>query len=289
LKKVLGGRAVVDELDLQVDQGAIFGFLGPNGAGKTTTIRLLLGLSAVTSGEAEVLGEKVPVPPPVLARVGALVEEPGFYPWITGRGLLRILCAGGSPCEPSRADEVLELTGLGKAGDQRVKAYSQGMRQRLGLAAALLRRPRLLVLDEPANGLDPAGLRDLRSLLRQLRNTGTTVFLSSHQLHEVEHLCDRVAIIHHGRVVLEGDPSELVSGGRRIRVTVSPDQTDEALSALSNFEISVVSPGTFLVSGTSGQMTNALLQQRGIVAESIEMIQVSLEEKFLGVTTDEGP
>jgi ABC-2 type transport system ATP-binding protein len=287
LTKILGGRPVVDHLDLQVDEGAIFGFLGPNGAGKTTTIRLLLGLSKATSGSAEVLGETVPVPPPVLAQVGAMVEEPGFYPWMSGRNFLEVMLRTGPPSEKAQIDDALELAGLTDAAHRRIKTYSQGMRQRLGLAVALLRRPRLLILDEPANGLDPAGLRDLRALLRRLSKEGTTIFLSSHQLHEVEQLCHRIAIIHQGRVVLEGDPSELATSGTRIRIVIPPAHMDDALLALCDFTPTVIESGTISVVGINGQMANALLQQRGILAESIGAEGMSLEEQFFRATQDD--
>ncbi len=192
LRKRYGEIDAVDGLDLVVQRGELYGFLGPNGAGKTTTIRMALGLILPTAGEVEVLGERVaPGAPPPLERVGALVEEPAFWRFLSGRRNLEYLArAGGSGADTrarlGRVDDVLARVGLTEAADKKVKAYSQGMRQRLGIGLALLGRPELLVLDEPTNGLDPTGMREVRGLLRELADGGTTVFVSSHLLSEVE-------------------------------------------------------------------------------------------------------
>ncbi len=191
----------VDRLDLSVQAGQVFGFLGRNGAGKTTTLRMLLGLIRPTAGRAWLNGRPVP-DPGGLALVGAMIEEPAFYPWLTGRRNLEILARSGPPLQAGRGDPVaaaLHRVGLDEVRAGQVKTYSQGMRQRLGLAVALLRQPPLLLLDEPSNGMDPAGIRGFRSLLRALADAGTTVFLSSHLLAEVELVCDQVAVLHHGR------------------------------------------------------------------------------------------
>jgi ABC-2 type transport system ATP-binding protein len=211
LTKRFRGQVAVDRLDLEAAEGELLGFLGPNGSGKTTTIRLLLGLLRADAGAAWLLGERVPCPTR-LAQVGAMVEEPAFYPWLSGRRNLEILADSGAPVHPGAVAEALERCGLSGAAGRKVKAYSQGMRQRLGLAAALLRRPRLLLLDEPANGLDPAGIREFRTLLRELAGEGTTVLLSSHLLAEIEQVCDRVAIIHQGRLVACDSVSSLAHG-----------------------------------------------------------------------------
>ena len=203
LTKRYAGKAVVDALDLDVEQGEVFGFLGPNGSGKTTTARMLLGLIKPDDGEAWLMGSKVPCPER-LAEIGAMIEEPAFYPWVSGRRNLEIIGNEGGPVQAGGLDEALGLVDLTVAADRKVKTYSQGMRQRLGLAAAVLRRPKLVLLDEPANGLDPAGIHDLRSILRHLADAGSTVFLSSHLLGEVEQICDRVAIIDRGRLVTTG-------------------------------------------------------------------------------------
>jgi ABC-2 type transport system ATP-binding protein len=209
LTKRYGELRAVDAIDLQVGEGDIYGFLGANGSGKTTTVRMLLGLVLPTSGEVEVLGEPIPAARrAVLTRIGALVEGPGAYPHLSGRANLTLLDASGPDGSPRqlrnrRISEVLAQVGL-DAGDRRpVAAYSLGMRQRLGLAAALIRRPPLLILDEPTNGLDPQGITEIRRLLLELNAGGTTIFLSSHLLAEVEQMCTRVGVLDRGRLVLQ--------------------------------------------------------------------------------------
>lgn len=200
-------------LDLTVEAGGVFGFLGPNGSGKTTTIRLLLGLVRPDSGTFSLLGKSVPSELPlVIGRVGALVETPLFFPNFSGRRNLALL-AHASDIPESRVQEMLELVDLaGRAGD-RVKGYSLGMKQRLGIAAALLKNPELLILDEPGNGLDAAGIREVRELIKRLGTSGVTVLLSSHQLGEVQQVCDRVAIMSHGEVIASGSVAQLLAAG----------------------------------------------------------------------------
>ena len=200
----------MNQLDLTVQAGQVFGFLGPNGAGKTTTLRMLLGLVRPTAGGAWLNGQPAGSPAS-LAGVGAMIEEPAFHPWLTGRRNLDVIASSG-PRTAGRADaiaDVLSQAGLAGVAGHKVKTYSQGMRQRLGLAAALLRRPALLLLDEPSNGLDPAGIREFRTLMRALAGEGTTVFLSSHLLSEVEQVCDQVAVLSDGRVISQGPVTEL--------------------------------------------------------------------------------
>src|SRR5215467_10939792 len=213
LSKSYGERPAVRDLDLEVRRGEVFGFLGPNGAGKTTTIRMMLGLVRPTAGTVEVLGRDVQADGGrVLPRVGALVEAPALYLYLSGRDNLKAFAGvlGGVPRE--RLDEVLELVGLAGRQRDRVRSYSLGMKQRLGVATALLNDPDLLVLDEPANGLDPAGIVEMRDLLRQLAGAGKTVFISSHVLAEVQQICDRVAIINLGELVRLAGVAELVAG-----------------------------------------------------------------------------
>ncbi len=217
--------AAVDGLDLQVERGALYGFLGPNGAGKTTTIRMALGLIHATSGAVEVLGEPVSTGRGPQQRVGALVEEPAFYRYLTGRRNLEYFARAGGRGEDTRRrlariDGCLEQVGLTDAADKRVKAYSQGMRQRLGIGLALLGEPELLMLDEPTNGLDPTGMREMRQLLRGLADAGTTVFVSSHLLAEVEAMCDVVGVMAQGRIVAEGPPGTLRGTADRVRIEV---------------------------------------------------------------------
>jgi len=197
LTKRFGPAVAVNELDLTVSSGQVYGFLGPNGAGKTTTIRMLVGLIAPSAGQIRLLGRRLPAPRAV-AQTGSMIEEPAFYPWMSGRVNLEVLGATGGGCAPGEVARVLGLVGLDDVAARKVKTYSQGMRQRLGIAAAMLGRPKLLIIDEPTNGLDPAGIREIRNLLRGLAAEGTTVFLSSHLLAEVEQLCTRVGVLDRG-------------------------------------------------------------------------------------------
>src|SRR6266581_1819507 len=224
LVKRYGEIVAVDHVDLTVQTGDVYGYLGPNGAGKTTSLRILLGLIRPTEGDAKLFGRNpLHDGARALEGVAGFVEEPRFYPYLTGRKNLRLLADYDEPVSRSRIEEVLELVELRDRAKDRVGGYSHGMRQRLGIAASLLRQPRLLLLDEPATGLDPAGMRDMRDLVRRLAREGITVLLSSHLLTEVEELCNRVAIIRKGRIVYEGPLQELLAtaaSGYRLR---SPD------------------------------------------------------------------
>src|SRR6476661_8866233 len=216
LGKAFGSRTALAGVDLTVPRGCAFGFLGANGAGKTTLIRLLLGLAQPTSGHMRVLGHDLPGErAAALARVGAIIEEPRFHPHLSGRENLHIHAAARDRTAHGRIDGALERVGLGARGDNRVKGYSLGMRQRLGVARCLLTDPELLILDEPLNGLDPAGILEFRGLIRELVAEGRTVLLSSHLLDEVEKTCDIVAIVDQGKVVAQGTIHELVNGGTR--------------------------------------------------------------------------
>ena len=209
LQKSYGGRIVVDDLDLHLPAGVVSGFVGPNGAGKTTTIRMLLGLVRPTAGSGQVLGEPITTPTRYLPRVGALIEGPAFTPSLSGANNLRVLARAGG-LSTGRVGEVLERVGLGDRGDDSYKAYSLGMKQRLGIAAALLPEPRLLILDEPTNGLDPAGIVQVRDLISSFRDEGMTVFVSSHLLAEVEQVADHLVMIQEGKLVFQGPVRELV-------------------------------------------------------------------------------
>src|SRR5215469_5256918 len=219
LTKRFGDRTAVDSVDLQVPRGVAFGYLGPNGAGKTTLIRMLLGLTSASAGEMRLLG--LPLPEgraQALARVGAIVEEPRFHGHLTGRENLEIVAAVRGGDAYRRIDESLERVGLTARARDRVKTYSLGMRQRLGIARCLLADPQLLILDEPMNGLDPAGMLEFRELIRSLVREGRTVFLSSHLLDEVQRTCDFAAIVDRGRIVVQGSIASLTSGRRKIAV-----------------------------------------------------------------------
>jgi ABC-2 type transport system ATP-binding protein len=223
LSKRFGARMAVEQLDLHVQPGCVFGFLGPNGAGKTTTIGMLLGLVRPSAGRAIVLGyDIVREPEQALAGVGAMIEAPAFYPYLSGRDNLRVLAQaeGVAAARVEAALDVVELTD--RAGDK-FRVYSQGMRQRLGIAAALLSDPQLIILDEPTNGLDPAGQLEMRELIRTLARSGRTIFVSSHLLHEAEQMCDQVAILKQGRVITSGTVAELLRRGRGLLVRVVGD------------------------------------------------------------------
>ena len=228
LQKVFRRQRAVDGIDLAVPRGAVFGFLGPNGSGKTTTIRMLLGLSSATGGSIEVLGRPMPAAlHEVLPRVGALVEGPAFYPYLSGRAnLLRFDAADPTSDPGNRADRVaaaLDRVGLTHAADKKAHAYSLGMKQRLGLANALLAPRDLLILDEPTNGLDPQGTREVRNLIRSLADDGTTVFVSSHLLAEIEQVCTHAAVMRTGRIVAQGTLDDLRSAGARTITVRTPD------------------------------------------------------------------
>lgn len=285
LTKRYGTTLAVDHLDLEVEAGQVFGFLGPNGAGKTTTIRMLVGLVVPTEGHAWVAGRSVDDPLSVTA-VGSMIEEPAFYPWMSGAENLEVLRLTG----PDRSGDVgaaLERVGLAGVAGRPVRTYSQGMRQRLGLAAAVLRRPPLLILDEPTNGLDPAGIREIRGLLRELVDEGATVFLSSHLLAEVEHSCDRAAVIAAGRLVAEGPLATLGGARQRVRVVVDPADLDHAVALLGRWPTSV-EDGTITVGHPSGRDVNAALLEGGVVADAIRPEQSVLEERFLQLVADGG-
>ena len=285
LTKRFGPTIAVSQLDLTVSSGQVYGFLGPNGAGKTTTIRMLLGLMAPSAGQIHLLGRRLPDPRAV-AQTGSMIEEPAFYPWMTGRVNLDVLGATGGGCAPGEVARVLGLVGLSDVAARKVKTYSQGMRQRLGIAAAMLGRPKLLIIDEPTNGLDPAGIREIRNLLRGLAAEGTTVFLSSHLLAEVEQVCDRVAVIVCGRLVEEGAPATLGAIRRRVRVEVGAADTEVAARLLARWP-SAHANGQFLVEHDSGRDVNGVLAAGGVVAESVTVERPGLEDRFLEITEKE--
>ena len=289
LCKRFGQRTAVDDLNLMVQPGEIFGFLGPNGAGKTTTIGMMLGLIRPTSGRVSVLGYDVQQQPEqALKRVGAMVEAPAFYPYLSGRDNLRLLARAGEIPE-ARVADVLTLVELTeRAGDQ-FKSYSQGMRQRLGIAATLLHEPELIILDEPTNGLDPAGQHEIRDLIQSLAQRGRSIFLCSHMLHEVEQLCGRVAILKQGRVVAEGTVADLLKRGRGLLVRVAGDPAAAAALLRDLPWVGDVEQRgeTLLVSAPverSAELT-MLLSAHDIPVAEIRAHEQQLEDFFLEVTS----
>ena len=291
LSKQYGTRRAVDHLNLEVYRGEIFGFLGPNGAGKTTTIRMALGLITPTSGSVEILGQDVATHKAhVLPRVGALIETPALYLYMSGRDNLRAISAvlGGVP--KKRIDTVLTLVGLQARQRDRVRTYSLGMKQRLGVAMALLQDPDVLILDEPANGLDPAGIVEMRDLLQHLALEGKTVFVSSHLLSEVQQLCTRVAIVNLGKLVTESTVEDLVKGQGEFAVTM--ERLQDALAFLrmqawgSNARIEAHT--NTLITGSPdglGRSLNLALVNAGFVPDTIMPAVQDLEQVFLRLTS----
>ncbi|GGG19520.1 multidrug ABC transporter ATP-binding protein [Rhodococcoides trifolii] len=290
LTKRYGSVRAVDGIDLDVRAGDIYGFVGANGSGKTTTVRMLLGLVLATSGEMQVLGEEMPRRRTnVLPRVGALIENPAAYPNVSGRRNLTLLDAagpGGSRrTRRTRVDEALEQVGLAGVGRRPVKQYSLGMRQRLGLAAALMRTPELLILDEPTNGLDPQGILEIRELLLGLHARGTTVFLSSHLLAEVEQLCDRVGVLDRGRLVLQDQLSAMQQPTGRVLVR-TPDPAD-AVALLSGVDGATVlkrEDQQLVVEHPDPAQLNRLLVEGGVRVGELSPQRMSLEQSVLAAT-----
>jgi ABC-type multidrug transport system ATPase subunit len=283
LVKRYGRLRAVDGIDLDVQAGDVYGFLGANGSGKTTTVRMLLGLVLPTSGEIELLGERMPrAGRRVLPRVGALIEGPAHYGHLSGRENLSLLDASGRGgswrTRRRRVGDALDQVGLGGVGRRPVKAYSLGMRQRLGLAGALLRRPELLVLDEPTNGLDPQGITEVRQLLLELHRGGTTVFLSSHLLAEVEQLCSRVGVLDRGRLVLQDELATLTAPtGSTVVHTPAPERARGTLDG----RVTSVDGERVIVRGGDPAEVNALLVGAGIPVTGLALERPTLEEVVL--------
>src|SRR6266568_2092767 len=289
LSKHYGKRLAVDNLNLEVKRGEIFGFLGPNGAGKTTTIRMALGLIAPSAGNVEILGQDVATHRAhILPRVGALVETPALYLYMSGRNNLRAVGSvlGGVPDE--RIDAVLELVGLRGRQKDRVRTYSLGMKQRLGVAIALLQDPDILILDEPANGLDPAGIVEMRDLMHRLAAEGKTVFISSHMLSEVQQICTRVAIINLGRLISESSIEELISG--RGEFTVKLERANEALALIQkqpwgrSARLDSTGALVTLAPEGRGRNLNLFLVNAGFAPDMLTQTTQDLEQVFLSLT-----
>jgi ABC-2 type transport system ATP-binding protein len=297
LTKRFGERVAVDGVELRVPRGSAFGYLGPNGAGKTTLIRMLLGLTPATAGTMRLLGRPVPRERSrALARVGAIVEEPRFHGFLTGRENLGVVAALRGPDAVARIEGVLARVGLAERADERVKRYSLGMRQRLGVARALLADPELLILDEPTNGLDPAGIREFRGMIRGFVAEGRTVLLSSHLLDEVEKICDFVAIVDHGSVVLQGALAELKECDRATVLVGSRDPVaaQAALAGHRAVAEATRDDGAIRVSlrrdaaastDEAAAELNRHLVSSGVPVHRLEVASASLEQRFLEITS----
>jgi ABC-2 type transport system ATP-binding protein len=286
-----GGRTIaVDGLDLEVPEGGVFGFLGPNGAGKTTTIRCLLGLVAPSAGTLRLLGSEVPKGlPGVIGKVGAIVETPALFPRFSGRRNLQIL-ARIDGIGKATIEEVLTRVGLADRGDDAVRAYSLGMKQRLGIAAALMKDPQVLVLDEPANGLDPAGIVEVRELVRSLGAEGRTVFISSHILSEIQHTADQVAILAKGRLIKAGPVHEVLVAQRGEGVIVKTKDLQAGLTALTEAGLEVTATPDALrvaVAPEDAERISRTLAERGLYVTELRPDEVDLETVFLELTADE--
>ncbi|MFN8109484.1 MAG: ABC transporter ATP-binding protein [Thermoleophilia bacterium] len=298
LTKRFGKRNAVNDVDLSVPAGTCFGFLGPNGAGKTTMIRMLLSLAGPTSGRATVRGvDVVAHPRTALQRVGGIVEEPRFYPYMTGRQNLEAWAALVGAGARERIPALLDRAGLSARGDERASTYSLGMRQRLAVARALLSDPELLILDEPSNGLDPAGMAEFRTMIRALVEVEhRTVFISSHLLDEVQRICDAVAIVNHGTVVVQGSMRELIGGGET-GVEVDCDDPGRATQVLRGVPgVTDVRPrpdGRLLAVGATSReasigITNALVHA-GVGVAQVRLFEESLEQRYLEITEGATP
>ncbi len=293
LTKQFGSQKAVSSIDLSVPKGSVFGFLGPNGSGKTTTIRMILGLAAASKGEIELLGHPIPKElEHALPKVGALVEGPAFYPYMSGRNnLIRIDSAdrnSTASTRKKRVDAALERVGLTNAAKKKVHAYSLGMKQRLGLANALLKPREILILDEPTNGLDPQGTREVRNLIRSLAAEGITIFVSSHLLSEIEQLCSHLAVMTAGKIVAQGTLAELRNESQT-RLVLKADRIDELVDLLKTQGLTTLSlkPDRVVVPVPSDfdvASLNQLLVKKKFMVSEIRLEQPSLEEYFVNLT-----
>ena len=289
-RRLRGGQTVaVDGLDLMVEGGGVYGFLGPNGSGKTTTIRCLLGLGRPTQGTCKLFGhDSTNDLDKVIRRVGAIVESPALFPNFSGRKNLSLL-GGMYDLPKGRVEEVLDIVGLRDRGKDLVKTYSLGMKQRLAIAAALLKDPDLLILDEPANGLDPSGIREVRSLIRRLGQEGKTVFVSSHILSEVQQMCDHVAILSRGRSVAEGPVSQVLSQGHTTGVLVRVDDRPRAQAALTSAGMTVIEAGELLrveIEPAQASRVSETLAGHGLYPSELRPDEVDLETVFMELTEE---
>lgn len=289
LKKYFGDVRAVDGVSLSVSHGQVYGFLGPNGSGKTTTIGMILGLLHPTAGSVSLFGDPVtPSQTRPLRRVGALVGAPSLVPYLSARQNLELLSRLNPGSPNGRVDDILEIVGLTEAAIRRAGQFSTGMKQRLGLAMSLLHEPELLILDEPTNGMDPAGMREIRILLSELAEQGMTVFISSHLLHEVEQICDRVAILKQGKIIVEGEVKDLIGEKTLVKVRVpSPAEAVRLLQSLPGCREIRLNGVYVTVSGVSSQAVVSHLTSNGVVPSEVTTGQSDLESIFLDLTNRE--
>jgi ABC-2 type transport system ATP-binding protein len=293
LTKSFGSHNAVDGIDLKVPRGSIFGFLGPNGSGKTTTIRMLLGLANISGGDVQLLGKQVPTEiAAALPKVGALVEGPAAYPYLSGRENLMRLDAADSSADPktrvARVDAALARVGLTQAEDKKVNAYSLGMKQRLGIANALLQPRELLILDEPTNGLDPQGTREVRNLIRALSQDGITIFISSHLLVEIEQICTHLAVMSRGKIVAQGSVEDLSADENRT-LTLATTDVLKAIETLQSIGIDAIQDGKIISAIVSqreikAEMVVKTLVDAGVGIQSFTLQAPTLEERFVLLT-----
>jgi ABC-2 type transport system ATP-binding protein len=293
LVKSFGSHNAVDAINLSVPQGSIFGFLGPNGSGKTTTIRMLLGLAAPTSGEITVLGYSIPDQiREALPHVGALVEGPAFYPYLSGRDNLARFDSADSNADPktrgARVEAALARVGLTQAAEKKVHAYSLGMKQRLGIANALLQPRQLLILDEPTNGLDPQGTREVRTLIRDLASQGITIFISSHLLLEIEQICTHLAVMSAGRIVAQGSLAELAFS-EILNLELHTPDIERAISVLNSLDIEARNEngaikGSVIHNFIASDVVVEALVKAGVKVQGFTLSAPKLEERFVSLT-----
>ena len=291
LTKHYGKLVAVDDLNLEVHRGQIFGFLGPNGAGKSTTMSMILGLIAPTSGNIEIFGLSVKNNlADILGKVGAVMESPGFYPYLSGWDNLKVFARISRQSTDDRIKEVLTLVDLADRAQDKFSGYSQGMKQRLAIACALLHDPAFIILDEPTNGLDPAGMKEIRELIIRLGQEGKTIFLNSHLLHEVEQVCDHVAIIKKGKVIASGAPNDLIKHGDSVQIRVTDIDKAVALLNEEDWVSSVTREGDLLILKVPTERTadiSALLAKNGVFVSEMKARDESLESIFLELTEEE--
>ncbi len=295
LTRSFSGTNVVDSLSFRLNAGEVLGFLGPNGAGKSTTVGMILGLIKPSRGSVNIAGQALTKNPGLVAEhIGAIIENPAFYPYLTGRDNLRALAMMTGKVDESRITSLLKLVNMDERADRPYKTFSLGMKQRLGIAATLLTNPSIVILDEPTNGLDPAGQREVREVIPRLAEEGHAVLLASHLLNEVEQISNRIAIIRKGKLIQEGNVNDLLRGGSFIEVIVAESDVAAAMQALQSFAfvsrvetedgaLRVIAPDD------SGQAINRGLVEKGIFASGISARRHSLEDLFLDLTEEATP